>query len=87
MILNGKKTKPKMSIALCPCNSRYVKRNEERANRWMELIGKDKTWILAYDLVLLAKYEESIKEIMRRLKRYLEDKNLQLDTEKSKTVF
>jgi len=52
------------------------------------LIGKDKIWTLAYadDLVLLAKNEKSMKEIMRRLERYLRDKNLQLNAEKSKIL-
>jgi len=42
---------------------------------------------LAYadNLVLLTKNEESIKK-MRRLERYLKDKNLQLNTEKSKML-
>jgi len=43
---------------------------------------------LAYadDLVLLAKNEESMKEIMTRLERYLRDKNFQLNAEKSKML-
>jgi len=50
------------------------------------LIEKDNMWTLAYadDMVLLAKNEESMKEIMRRLERYLKDKNLQLNAEKSR---
>jgi len=50
------------------------------------LIGKNRIWILAYvdDLVLLAKNEESMKETMRRLGRYLRNKNLKLNAEKSK---
>jgi len=52
------------------------------------LIGKNRIWTLAYadDLILLAKNEESMKEIMRRLERYLRDNNLQLNTEKSKML-
>jgi len=52
------------------------------------LTGKNRIWTLAYadDLVLLAKNEESMKEIMRRLKRYLRDKNLQLNAENSKML-
>jgi len=52
------------------------------------LIGRNRIWTLAYadNLVLLAKYEESMKEIMRRLERYLRDKNLQLNVEKSKML-
>jgi len=43
---------------------------------------------LAYadDLVLLAKNEESMKETMKRLERYLRNKNLQLNAEKSKML-
>jgi len=50
------------------------------------LIGKNRIWILAYadDLVLLAKNEESVKGTMRRLERYLRNKNLQLNADKSK---
>jgi len=51
-------------------------------------IGKNRIWTLAYadDLVLLAKNEESMKETMRRLERYLRNKNLQLNAEKSKML-
>jgi len=43
------------------------------------LIGKDRIWTLTYadERILLAKNEESMKEIMKRLKRYLRGKNLQ----------
>jgi len=42
---------------------------------WIE---KNRIWTLAYadDLVLLAKNEESMKETMKRLERYLRNKNL-----------
>jgi len=52
------------------------------------LIGKNRIWTLAYadDLVLLAKNKKSMKEIMRRLERYLRDKNLQLNEKKSKML-
>jgi len=52
------------------------------------LIGKNRIWTLtnADDLVLLAKNKESMKKIMRRLERYLRDKNLQLNAEKSKML-
>jgi len=52
------------------------------------LIGRDRICTLAYadDLILLAKNEEIMKEIMRRLGRYLRDKNLQLNAEKSKMM-
>jgi len=52
------------------------------------LIGKGRIWTFVYadDLVLLAKHKESMKEIMRSLERYLREKNLQLDAEKSKLL-
>jgi len=52
------------------------------------LIRKNRIWTLAYadDLVLLAKNEESTKERMKRLERYLRNKNLQLNAEKSKML-
>jgi len=51
-------------------------------------IGKNKMWTLSYadDLVLLVKNEESMKEIMKRLERYLRNKNLQLNAEKSEML-
>jgi len=51
-------------------------------------IGKNRIWTLAYadDLVLLAKNEESMKETMKRLEKYLRNKNLQLNAEKSKML-
>jgi len=51
-------------------------------------IRKNRIWTLAYadDLVLLAKNEESMKETMKRLERYLRNKNLQLNAEKSKML-
>jgi len=53
-------------------------------------IGKTKIWILTYagNLVLLAKNEESMKKgIMKRLERYLRNKNFQLNAEKSKMLY
>lgn len=51
-------------------------------------IGKGRIWSLAYadDLVLLAKNEEKIEEMMKRMERYLKRKKLQLNTGKSKIV-
>jgi len=66
-----------------------VKEETKKGQVGRVLIGKDRIWTLAYadDLVLLAKNEESMKEIMRSLERYLRDKNLQLNAEKSKMCF
>jgi len=52
------------------------------------LIGKNRIWTLVYadDLVLLIKNEESMKETIKRLERYLRNKNLQLNAEKSKML-
>jgi len=52
------------------------------------LIRKNRicTLIYADDLVLLAKNEESMKERMKRLERYLRNKKLQLNAEKSKML-
>jgi len=50
-------------------------------------IGKNRIWTLTYaDLILLAKNEESMKETMKRLERYLRNKNLQLNAEKLKML-
>lgn len=51
-------------------------------------IGKERIWSLAYadDLVLLAKSEEGMKEMVKRMKNYLKKKRLQLNTEKSKMM-
>lgn len=51
-------------------------------------IGKERIWSLAYadDLVLLTKNEEGMKEMMKKMERYLKRKKLQLNTEKSKIV-
>jgi len=51
-------------------------------------IGNERIWSLAYadDIVILAKDEESLKEMMKRMERYLKKKKLQLNTEKSKII-
>lgn len=51
-------------------------------------IGKKRFWTLAYadDLVMLAKSEESMRELMKRMKRYIRKKKLLLNTEKSKMI-
>jgi len=62
-----------------------VMKEEQIGGVW---IGKNKIWTLPYadDLVLLAKNEESMKETMKSLERYLRNKNLQLNAEKSKML-
>jgi len=77
---------PPQLVALCSGNSRCGRGDEERTSR--RSIGKNKIWTLAYadDLVLLAKNEESMKETMKRLDRYLRNKYLQVNAEKSKML-
>lgn len=52
------------------------------------VVGKEKFWSLAYadDLVLLAKEENEMKEMMVSLRRYLERKGLTLNVKKSKIM-
>jgi len=59
---------------------------EEEMKKGQVWIRKNRIWTLAYadDLVLLAKNEESMKETMKRLERYLRNKNLQLKAERRK---
>jgi len=49
-------------------------------------IGKESIWTLAYvdDLVIMAKSEEGMKEMLKRMERYLKGKKLQLNVEKTK---
>lgn len=49
------------------------------------VIGNEKIWTFAYavDIVLLAKKERELKEMMR-FKKYLDERNLELNAEKSK---
>lgn len=49
---------------------------------------RERIWSLAYadDLVLLTKNEESMKKMMKRTERYLREKKLQLNAEKSKML-
>lgn len=51
-------------------------------------VGSERLWSLAYadDLVILAKNEKGMKEMMKRMEKYLKRKRLQLNTDKSKMV-
>lgn len=51
-------------------------------------IGQGRIWTLAYadDVVLLARKEEALEEMIKRLERYLEKKKLLLNVEKSKIM-
>lgn len=53
------------------------------------LVGKERIWTLAYadDVIIMArKDEEDMKEMLKRMERYLRKKKLQLSTEKSKMI-
>lgn len=52
------------------------------------VIGKEKFWTISYadDVVIIAKTEAELKEMIKRFKKYLEKKNLSLSTEKSKVM-
>lgn len=51
-------------------------------------VGKDRMWSIEYadDIVLLAEEEEGLRDMIRRVKRYLEGKKLELSVEKSKVM-
>lgn len=51
-------------------------------------MGGERIWSLAYadDLVIMAKSEEGMKEMLKRLEKYLKRKKLYLNIEKSKMV-
>lgn len=52
------------------------------------IIGKMKIFTLAYadDMAMMAESEKEMEKILRALKKYLEEKGLQLNTTKSKTM-
>ena len=52
------------------------------------VVGKRKAWSLTYadDIVLMADREEELKEMLRRLKKFLKETELELSTEKDKIV-
>jgi len=52
------------------------------------VIGKEKFWTITYadDIVLLAKREIDLKEMMKRFRRFLEKKCLSLSSDKSKVM-
>lgn len=51
-------------------------------------MGKEKFWLITYanDIVLLAKSEQELKGMMRKLKKYIERKGLILNTQNVKSV-
>ena len=51
-------------------------------------IGKERIWSLAYadDLILLAKNKEAVTDMMGTLRRFLKDRKLDLNVEKSKVM-
>ena len=52
------------------------------------VVGEGKVWSLIYtdDIVLMADREEERKEMLRRLKKFLKETELELSTEKDKIV-
>lgn len=51
-------------------------------------MGGERIWSLAYadDLIIMAKSEEGMKEMLKRMEKYLKRKKLYLNIEKSKMV-
>jgi len=52
------------------------------------VVGREKFWSIIYadDIVLVAKSEQELKSMMRRLKKYIDKKRLILSPEKSKVM-
>jgi len=52
------------------------------------VVGREKFWSITYadDIVLVAKSEQELKSMMRRLKKYIDKKGLILSPEKSKVM-
>jgi len=52
------------------------------------VIGKEKLWTITYadDIVLLAKAETDLKEMIKRFRKYIEKKGLSLSSDKSKVM-
>ena len=51
-------------------------------------IGNDRVWSIEYadDIVLVADGEDGLRDMIRRFKKYLEEKKLEISTEKSKVM-
>lgn len=77
-----------MSSTLFSLYTADLEKKLERGQAGGVVIGNVKIWLLAYadDIVLLAKSPEEMKEMMRRMKRYLEKRDLVLNTNKSKLM-
>lgn len=52
------------------------------------MIGKEKIWTISYadDIVLIAKSEQELKEMLKRFKKFIDRKGLELSTDKSKVM-
>lgn len=79
----------------CPLSptlfSLYTADLEEKLRRGQTggvVVGNEKFWSLAYadDIVLIAERAQDLKEMMGRMKKYLEGKELVLNAEKSKIL-
>jgi len=51
-------------------------------------VGKDKVWSIEYadNIVLVAEEEEGLRDMIRKVKKYLEKKKLEISTEKTKIM-
>jgi ribosomal silencing factor RsfS len=51
-------------------------------------VGREKVWSLAFadDMVIVAKSEREMKEIMRNLEKYVRKKKLEVNVEKTKMM-
>jgi len=65
-----------------------LKEEMERGQTGGVVIGKEKFWTITHadDIVLLAKREMDLKEMMKRFKRFLEKKGLSLSPDKFKVM-
>ena len=97
--VNGEETKNFWTIKGvrqgCPLSpslfALYISEIDEilaRAQMGGVVVGKEKIWTLSYadDLVMMAKTEKEMKEMLKTLENYLKNRKLELNVEKSKMV-
>lgn len=79
----------------CPLSPKlftaYIAEMEDmfrRAQAGGIVVGKEKVWSLAYadDLVIIAKDEKNMKEMMKNLEKFMKRKKLQLNVQKTKVM-
>jgi hypothetical protein len=78
-------TKPQ---PVCSVYRRYRGDVQEGAGRGGVVLGKEKVWSLAYadDLVVLAREEKGMKEMLGNMEKYMRRKKLTVNVEKSKMM-